>query len=162
MKTRNGDEGFSLLETMIAATIASIAIVGAMGAVEVASRFVKSASLVDHALEKAQSRLESKRSVHWRMILLDDLDHDGVLETVMKDDGEGHDAVVGDGVYTAATEEDGITEVWTVEVDRPGPIPSVSTVTIRSNVTYHGPNGIREVRVETIRANPAYLGRAQS
>lgn len=158
MKPLSGEEGFSLLETMIAAAVAGIAFVGTMGAVEVASRFVAQASLSDKALAAAQARMEGKRSIRWRMILDDDLDHDGVLDAVMKDDGQGSDAVAGDGVYTATAEEEGTTEVWTAEVDRPGPIASVGFITIKSVVTYDGPNGHREVLVQTIRANPAYLG----
>jgi len=156
------DEGFSLVEAMVAATIAGIAFVGTMGAVEVASRFITYASLVDRGHVAAQSRLEGKRSVRWGMLLEDDLDHDGVPETVMTDDGQGPDAVAGDGVYTASAEGDGITEVWTIQVDRQGPLASVGLVTIRSTVTYQGSNGIREIRVETIRANPAYVGPSQS
>jgi prepilin-type N-terminal cleavage/methylation domain-containing protein len=158
MKQYRQEGGFSLVETMIAAAIAGIAFAGTMGAVETASRFVRQASLAGKAQGTAQSRLEAKRSVRWRLLLEDDLDRDGVPETVMKDDGQGRDAVAGDGIYTAAAERDGITEVWTVEVDRPGPIASVGAAIIRSVVTYDGSNGPQEVRVETIRANPAFVG----
>ena len=92
------------------------------------------------------------------MILDDDLDHDGKSDVLMKDDGEGPDGMAGDGVYTAAGEEHRMTEVWTAEVDRSGPLASVGLVILRSVVTYDGPNGHREVRLQTIRANPAYLG----
>lgn len=162
MRRQKRDEGFSLIETMVAATIAGIAFVGTMGAVEVASRFVMDASLVDRGHRAAQSRLEEKRSVRWRMLLEDDLDHDGVPETVMNDDGQGPDAVAGDGVYTAAAERDGVIEVWTIQADRQGPLASVGFVTIRSTVTYQGLRGIREIQVETIRANPGYVGPSQS
>lgn len=161
MKRHEQDEGFSLVETMIAATIAGIAFVGTMGAVEIASRFVHHTSLVGKAQAAAQSRLEAKRSIRWRLLLEDDLDHDGVPETVMTDDGQGPDAVAGDGIYTATAERDGMIEIWTIEVDRPGPIASVGSVTIRSVVTYDGSHGPQEFRMETIRANPAFIGPSQ-
>jgi len=161
MKDQKTEEGFSLVETMVAAVIAGIAFVGTMGAVEVASRFITQTRLVDLASVAAQSRLEGKRSVRWKMLLYDDLDHNGVLETVMKDDGQGPDTATGDGIYTAAARMKGATEVWTIQGDRPGPFASVGLVAIRSTVTYSGPNGIREIRAETMRANPAYLGYGQ-
>jgi type II secretory pathway pseudopilin PulG len=158
MKRHARDEGFSLLETMIAATIAGIAFVGTMTAVAVASRFIPQTGLVDTAQERVQSRLEGKQSVRWRSLLMDDLDHDGMPETIMKDDGQGADAVAGDGIYTGTTEQDGLTEVWTIEVDPMRPIATVGMATIRSVVTYHGTNGPQQVRMQTIRANPAFLG----
>ena len=162
MKRQERDKGFSLMETMMAAAIAGIAFVGTMGAVEVASRFITYASLVDKAYLAAQSRLEGKQSVRWKMLLEEDLDHDGVPETLMKDDGQGPDRLAGDGIYSSETEGDGITEVWTIQVDPSGPMASVGVVTIKSTVTYKGPNGIQEIRMETIRVNPAYLGWPQS
>jgi type II secretory pathway pseudopilin PulG len=132
MKRHARDEGFSLLETMIAATIAGIAFVGTMTAVAVASRFIPQTGLVDTAQERVQSRLEGKQSVRWRSLLMDDLDHDGMPETIMKE--------------------------WTIEVDPMRPIATVGMATIRSVVTYHGTNGPQQVRMQTIRANPAFLG----
>ncbi len=161
MKQRRQDGGFSLVEIMIAAVVAGIALTGTMGAVEIASRFVHQAGLAENAQASAESRLEVKRSVRWRLLLEDDLDRDGVLETVMKDDGQNHDVSAGDGMYTMTAERDGMTERWTVEVDRPGPIVSAGMVIIRSVVTYDGSNGPEEVHMETMRANPAFVGRAQ-
>lgn len=158
MNRHVGDKGFSLLEVMIASTIAGIAFVGTMAAVEVASRFLHRTGLVDAAQERAQSRLEAKRSIRWKLLLMDDLDHDGMPETMMKDDGQGADAIAGDGMYTGTAEENGITEVWTIEVDHVGPIATAGMVTIRAVITYHGTNGPQQVRMETIRANPAFLG----
>ena len=158
MKLQDGEKGFSLVETMIAAAIAGIAFVGTMGAVEIASRYIAQSNLADQALATVHARMEGKRSVRWRMILDDDLDHDGQSDVFMKDDGEGPDATAGDGVYTATAEDHRMTEVWTAEVDRSGPLASVGLVILKSVVVYDGPNGHREVRLQTIRANPAYLG----
>ncbi|MCS6896475.1 MAG: type II secretion system GspH family protein [Nitrospira sp.] len=159
--TRKREEGSTLLETLIAATIAGVAFVGTMGAVEVAARFVRQADLVTQAQAVAQSRLEAKRAVGWKFLLEDDVDRDGVPDTVMRDDGQDPDMAAGDGVYSAMAEHRGLTEVWTIEGHRSGPLASVGMVTIRSIVTFEGWKGRRELRMETMRANPAFVGRAQ-
>lgn len=152
------DEGVSLIEVMMAMVISGIALMGTMGAVEMASRHVQQGSLSSRALELAQARLEVKRSVHWQSLLEDDLDYDGIPEVIMKDDGQGLDAMAGDGIYTAMQERDGVTVVWSVEADRLGPLSAVSMVAIRAAASYAGPGGQKEVRVETLRANPAFVG----
>jgi hypothetical protein len=129
-----------------------------MGAVEISSRYLRQADLVGRALELAHSRLEVKRSVRWKVLLEDDLDNDGVAETMMRDDGQDGDVSANDGIYTATFEREGMTVVWTVETDRPGPLNSVGMVTIRAVATYQGPEGRKEVRLATLRANPAFVG----
>jgi len=156
------DAGLTLIETMVAASIAGIAFIGTMGAVELASRLAMQASLIDKASGAAQSRLEVKRSLGWRMMVKDDLDRDGMPEIEMNDTGVGADAIAGDGVFTASTEADGITEVWTIHVGHSGPLASVDLVALTSTVTYRGPNGTRQIQMETLRANPVYLGPKQS
>ena len=97
--------------------------------------------------------------MHWKLLLDDDLDGDGIAETSMRDDGQGHDAAANDGVYTAVLERDGVTVVWTVEVDRPGPLGSVGMAAIQAVAFYQGPDNQKEVRLATLRANPAFVGR---
>lgn len=158
MIRRSRDEGFSLIEVMVAMVISGIALMGTMGAVEISSRYVQQGSLSSRALELAQARLEVKRSIRWQSLLEDDLDHDGVSETIMKDDGQDHDAMAGDGIYTAMQERDGITVVWSVEADRPGPLGAVGMVAIRAVGSYVGAGGPKDVSVATLRANPAFMG----
>ncbi len=74
---------------------------GTLGAVEVSSRHVQQGGLNSKAIELAQARLEAKRSVRWQSLLEDDLDRDGIPETLMADDGQGSDITAGDGIYTA-------------------------------------------------------------
>ncbi|MBH0207834.1 MAG: hypothetical protein HP495_04785 [Nitrospira sp.] len=77
----------------------------------------------------------------------------------MADDGTGFDVAPGDGIYTAMYERDGITVVWTIETDRPGPLSATSMVKIQATASYLGRNREqREVRVATMRANPSYVG----
>ncbi|HXV69383.1 MAG TPA: type II secretion system protein [Nitrospira sp.] len=159
MRKNVRDEGFSLIEAMIAMVISGIALMGVMGAVEVSIRSIQQAGLSSRAMELAHSRLEAKRSVHWKLLLDDDLDDDGIAETSMRDDGQGHDAAANDGVYTAVLERDGVTVVWTVEVDRPGPLGSVGMAAIQAVAFYQGPDNQKEVRLATLRANPAFVGR---
>ena len=153
------NDGFSLIEVMVAMVISSIALMGTLGAVEVSSRQVQQGGLNSKAIELAQARLEAKRSLHWQSLLEDDLDHDGTAETLMNDDGQGSDKTAGDGIYTAMYERDGVTVVWMVETDRPGPLCAVALVTIRAVASYPGLSGHkREVQVATIRANPNFVG----
>jgi prepilin-type N-terminal cleavage/methylation domain-containing protein len=158
MSRRLQHEGFSLIEVMVAMVISGIALMGTLGAMEISSKHVHQGSLSSRALELAQARLEVKRSIRWQALLEDDLDHDGVPEVTMKDDGQGGDAMAGDGIYTAMQEREGVTVVWTVETDRPGPLSIVGMVAIRATATYLGPGGQKEVRVATLRANPAFVG----
>lgn len=151
--------GFSLLEVMAAMAIAGIALMGTMGAVDIAARHVEQGSLSMHALALAQARLEAKRSVRWQSLLEDDLDHDGVPEILLRDDGQGYDLAAGDGIYTAMQQRDGVILVWSVEPDRAGPLSSVGLVTIRAAASYEGPGGLKEVRMATLRANPTFVGR---
>ena len=158
MSSRRDDEGFSLIEAMIAMVISGIALMGAIGAVEITSRHIQQAGRADLALALAQSRLEVKRSVRWLQLLEDDLDHDGVPETIMRDDGQGPDMTAADGIYTSVMERDGVTVVWNVETDRPGPLRAVGMVTIKAVSSYQGSGGKKEVRLATYRANPTFVG----
>jgi prepilin-type N-terminal cleavage/methylation domain-containing protein len=153
------EEGFGLIEVMVAMVISATALVGTMGAVELSARHMQQSRLSSKALEMAQARLEVKRSVRWECLLEDDLDHDGVPETIMKDDGQGSDEIAGDGVYSAAFEKDGVTLAWSVEVDHPGPLGSVGMVAIRAVSSYVAQGGRKEVRMATLRANPAFVGK---
>lgn len=154
-----GNDGFSLIEVMVAMVIAGLALMGTLGAVEMSARHVQQGGLHSKAIELAQSRLEAKRSVRWQSLLDDDLDHDGFPETLMADDGQGSDITMGDGVYTAGYERDGVTVVWTIEAERPGPLRSAGIVRIRAVASYSGLNGHkREVQVATIRTNPNFVG----
>lgn len=153
------DDGFSLIEVMVAMVIVGVALMGTLGAVEIASRHVQQGGLHSKAIELAQAKLEAKRSVRWQSLLEDDLDRDGTPETLMADDGQGSDITAGDGVYTAGYERDGVTVVWTIEAERAGPLRSAAMVMIRAVASYPGLNGHRrEVQVATIRANPNFVG----
>lgn len=152
------NDGFSLIEVMVAMMISGVALMGTLGAVEISSRHVHQGGLTSKAIELAQARLEAKRSVRWQFLLEDDLDHDGTPETFMADDGQGSDITEGDGIYTARYERDGVTVVWTIEAERPGPLRSAAMVMIRAVASYSGLNGHkREVQVATIRANPNFV-----
>jgi prepilin-type N-terminal cleavage/methylation domain-containing protein len=153
------NDGFSLIEVMVAMMISGIALMGTLGAVEISSRHVQQGGLSSKALEFAQARLEVKRSVRWQSLLEDDLDRDGISETFMADDGQGPDVTAGDGVYTAMYERDKVTVVWTIEVERQGPLSAAGSVRVRAVASYPGLNGQkREVQVATIRANPNFVG----
>ncbi|MDH4153032.1 MAG: type II secretion system GspH family protein [Nitrospira sp.] len=159
MKPMQNDQGMSLVEVMVSAVIAGIALMGMLGAVEISSRYAQQSVMSSRAMELAQARLDMKRSVQWPLLLEDDLDRDGIAETHMTDDGTGPDVTAGDGVYTAMHERDGITVVWAVETDLPGPLSATGMVRIRATASYAGRNNEkREVQMATMRANPSYVG----
>lgn len=156
---RLGSEGFSLIEVMFAMVILAFAIVGVMGMHQWAEVGLRQGANGTRALALAESRLEAKRAVAWERLLQDDLDADGVVDTVMRDDGAGADESPGDGIYTASTEQGGIRLVWTVQPDRPGDLAEAGSVTIVALASVPAGSSRRsEVRVGTIRANPGYLG----
>ena len=159
MNSVTRSEGFSLVEVMVAMVLTGIALMGAMASVDVSVKQVRMGGLSNKAVDMAQARVEVKRSVRWHALLEDDLDHDGMSETFMRDDGQGLDVNAGDGIYTAMYEQDGVTVVWTVQSDYPGPLASAAMVTITASASYSGEQGQRkEVQVASMRANPAYVG----
>jgi prepilin-type N-terminal cleavage/methylation domain-containing protein len=161
MKTRgiDGDDGFSLIEVMLAMTILPFAILGVMGMFEWADQGQQQGMNGTRALAMVESRLEAKRSAQWEHLLMDDVDGDGRLEIQMRDDGKGPDDEAGDGIYTAQIEEEGIRLVWTVQADRPGPLRMAGSVTVQAHATYSvGRGQKREIRMGTVRANPRYIG----
>ena len=159
MNRESRQEGMTLIEVIVAMVISGIALLGAIGAVQISSSSIRDSGLATKALELAQSRLESKRSVRWQFLLEDDIDGDGMSETLMKDDGQGGDAAAGDAIYTAMLERDGVTVVWTVEADSRRPLHAVGIVAIQAVSSYVGRDGRKEVRLATLRANPVFVGR---
>jgi prepilin-type N-terminal cleavage/methylation domain-containing protein len=153
------NHGISLIEVMVAMMISGIALMATLGAVDIASKYAHQGVTSSQALEFAQGRLEVKRSVRWDLLLEDDLDRDGVAETHMVDDGTGVDVVPGDGIYTAMYERDGITLVWTIETDHPGPLSGAGMVRFRAVASYLGRNREKkEVQMAMMRANPSFVG----
>jgi prepilin-type N-terminal cleavage/methylation domain-containing protein len=159
MRQALNSHGISLVEVMVAMVISGIALMGTLGAVEISSRYAQQTVMNSRALELAQGRLEVKRSIRWQLLLEDDLDRDGIPETPMTDDGTGFDVAPGDGIYTAMYERDGITVVWAIETDRPGPLSAIGMVRIHAVASYLGRNKEkREIHMATMRANPSYVG----
>ena len=158
MTRRMCDKGFSLIEVMVAMAIAGIALMGAMGGLQISARYAQQGVMKTRALALAQGRLEAKRSVRWDALLQDDLNHDGIVDVTMNDNGEGRDAAAGDGTYTATWEQDGVSLEWTVGMERPGPLSASGFVVIRATATYEGLGERKSVQVATVRANPMFVG----
>jgi len=155
---RTDERGFSLVEVMVAMSISMIVVMGGMAALQVSSRLTQQGVMKTRAVSLAQGRLEAKRSVRWEALLQDDLDHDGRIDLVMTDDGQGADVSAGDGIYSAQWEHDGVTLKWTLAMDRLGPLSTAGFVTIRAAASYQGFGGARTVEVGTLRANPTFIG----
>ncbi|MGA6827160.1 type IV pilus modification PilV family protein [Nitrospira sp. NS4] len=152
------DRGLSLIEVMVAMVIAGIALIGTMGAIQVSSRHAQQGMMKTRALALAQGRLEAKRAVRWNALLQDDLNHDGIVDVTMHDDGEGRDAAAGDGTYTGTWEQDGVSLEWTVALDRPGPLSAAGFAVVRATATYEGFGERTSVQAATVRANPTFVG----
>lgn len=151
-------KGATFSEVLVALALTLIGLIGAMGAFHAAEQRIGQGTLATRALAKAESRIEAKRSIQWEQLLMDDLDHDGLHEVLMHDDGAGGDQIAGDGIYAAAWEQDGVLLVWTVSPNRPGSLLDSGFVTLEARATYMTGSGPREVRVATIRANPVFAG----
>lgn len=150
--------GASFAEVLVAMTLTMIGLVGAMGAFQAAERSLRIGTLATRALAMAESRIEAKRSVRWDRLLLDDLNHDGAPDLVMRDDGIGGDAVAGDGVYSGSWDQDGVQLIWTVRPSRPDSLSASGHVLIEARAVYAAGAGQREIRVGTLRANPVFVG----
>lgn len=154
-----GERGFSLIEVMLAMVILAGSLLGVLGLFQWADRGIRQGSASSQALALAVARLEYKRVVPWNALLNDDVDGDGTVDLVMRDDGTQGDRGAGDGIYTASVVQNGVHLVWTLEPDQPGPWYTVGSVAIRVKATYGSGSGKpRNLELGTLRANPNYVG----
>ena len=154
----SGSAGATFSEVMVAMTLTSVGVMGAMGAFEAANKSLRSDTLAARAIAMAESRLEAKRAGPWEQLLTDDLDHDGRREVTMHDDGTGGDPVAGDGIYSAMLEQHGVTVVWTIASPHSGSPINSGAVVLEARGRYRTNGTEHEVRLATLRANPAYAG----
>ena len=150
--------GASFTEVFVAMALTLIGLACAMEAFQAAERSFRTGMLATRALAMAESRIEAKRSMRWDRLLLDDLDHDGVPDLVMHDDGANGDVLAGDGVYSGSWEQDGVHLIWTVTPNRSGSLLASGHVLIEARAVYAVGEGQRDVRVGTLRANPVFVG----
>lgn len=156
---RVSEKGFSLIEVMVAMVILAFGLLGTMALFQIADHGLRDGGQGLRALALAQSRLEAKRVAPWSQLLLDDVNADGIVDVTMRDDGTQGDLQAGDGIYTATTEQAGISLFWTVRTDRPGSLDRSGAVVVEAKATYVLPSGrTRTVVLATIRANPNYVG----
>lgn len=154
-----GTAGFTLVESMVALVVLSIGLIGTIGMCEWAQRGLQRGAMTSTALALAESCLESKRSLPWDQLLADDLDQNGTLETLMRDDGLLDDGMIGDGIFTGSQMHSNIKLIWTVALNRGGQPGAASLATIEASARFTTLGGQeREVRLRTIRANPRYVG----
>lgn len=154
----NSTKGATFSEVMVAMGLTYIGLMGAMGAFHVAEKAIVQGMLASRALSMAESRLEAKRSVQWEQLLMDDLDHDGIPEIVMHDDGVGVDRAAGDGIYSAQWARNGVVLTWTVAPNHGGRLSESGFAVFEARATYRSDNGEHEVRLATVRANPVFAG----
>jgi hypothetical protein len=152
------EQGATFSEVMVAMLLTSMAVLGTMAAFEAADKTLGRDALAVRALAMAASRIEAKCAVPWNLLLFDDLNHDGVPETIMRDDGAGGDRMAGDGIYSAMFEQHGVKIVWTVAPHPAGPFSSAGAVVIEARGSYAAGTGEHEIRLATLRANSAFAG----
>jgi hypothetical protein len=150
--------GASFAEVLVAMALTLIGLVGAMGAFQAAERHLRTGTLATRALAMAESRIEAKRSVRWERLLVDDLNHDGIPDLVMHDDGADGDVLAGDGVYSGKWDQDGVRLIWTVTPSRFGSLSASGHILIEARAVYAVGEDTREIRVGTLRANPVFVG----
>ena len=156
---RVSEEGFGLIEVMVAMVILAFGLLGAMALFQIADQGLRDGGQGLRALALAQSRLEAKRAAPWNQLLLDDVNADGIVDVTMRDDGTQGDLQGGDGAYTATVEQAGIALLWTVRADRAGSLDRAGAVVVEAKATYLLPSGRRRtLSLATIRANPNYVG----
>jgi hypothetical protein len=150
--------GATFSEVMVAMALTSLGVMGAMGAFLAAERSLSRDILAVRALAMAESRLEAKRAASWDQLLVDDLDHDGWPDVTMQDDGARGDRTAGDGIYSAIWEQHGVTLMWTVRPNHAGRFGDSGAIVIEARGIYQTSTGAGEVRLATVRANPAFAG----
>ena len=154
----DSSRGATFSEVLVAMALTLIGLTGAMGAFHAAGRSIGHGTLATRALAAAESRIEAKRSVRWELLLTDDFDHDGVPEMLMHDDGASGDRAAGDGIYSAAREQEGVLLTWTVAPNRAGSLQDSGYALIEARASYMTESGEHEVRLATVRANPTFAG----
>jgi hypothetical protein len=142
----------------VSIVILPLGLMGAIGAFHAAERTIAHGTLASRALAAVQSRIEAKRSAQWERLLIDDLNNDGLPETVMHDDGQHGDLVAGDGVYSANRNYEGVSLTWTVTLSRSGNLSASGYAVLEARASYDNGRGQREVKLAAVRANPVYVG----
>jgi hypothetical protein len=150
--------GATFSEVLVAMALTSVGVMGAMGAFLAADRNFSRDTLATRALAMAESRLEAKRAASWEQLLVDDLDHDGLPDVTMHDDGTRGDRTAGDGIYSAIWEQQGVTLIWTIRFNHAGSLGSSGAIVIEARGVYRASTGEHEIRLATLRANPTFAG----
>jgi len=150
--------GASFSEVLVSMAILPLGLMGAIGAFHAAEKTIAYGVLASRALAMAQSRIEAKRGAQWDRLLADDLNHDGMPDIIMHDDGQGGDLIAGDGAYSASHQEGGISLTWTVTPSRGGNLSASGHVVLEVVASYGNGQRRREVKLVTIRSNPVFVG----
>lgn len=145
--------GFSLVEVMVSMVILAFGILGIIGMFSIADNALYTSNHMTMALRLAQEKLESKKGASFELLILDDMDGDGLMETKMADDATGGDDVAGDGIYTGSDIASGVSRRWTIGFNSPQEeIARIEVVTswIDKNGAEHS------ITLSTIKADGGY------
>lgn len=145
--------GFSLVEVMISLVILAFGILGTISMFSASDKALGTSNQMTMALRLAQEKLESKRGARFEMLLLDDIDGDGALETRMAGDPTGGDKFAENGIYTGSDTNFGILRRWTISLNNP--VAGIAKIDVVTSWT--DKNGIqRSLTLSTIKSNGGY------
>jgi len=108
--------GFSLAEVMISMVILAFGILGSISMFSASDKALGTSSQMTTALRLVQEKLESKRGADFDLILLDDIDGNGVLEAKMVNDSSVGYEITGYRAYRGSDTVLGISRRWTVSL----------------------------------------------
>lgn len=144
------ETGFSLVEVMISLVILAFGILGTISMFSASDKALGTSNQMTAALRLAQEKLESKKGANFDLLLLDDIDGDGVLKAEMADETTYGEEAAGYRVYKGSDTTLGILRRWTVSLN--GGIAKIDVIT-----SWIDKNGIkRSLTLSTIKADGGY------
>ena len=150
--------GVTLVESMVAMTLLSFSLLGALSMFAVAQDGISGGARRLEAKALVETKMERMRAAPYQTLLSEDADGDGLADVFLEDRGMDGDAVAGDGEYTARRTINGIVLTSLVRPDQPT-LARSRAATIRVIAEWSDHRGHRRtVRLGMRRANPVYSG----
>ena len=149
-RLRSCEEGFSLVEAMVAVVLLSTVL---MGVLAMFMQIQTGVSAAEHTLDMAalaETRMETLRHMPYHSLLAPDFDGDGEADVLLVDDGGG--------VFRGRQIINGILLTWTICPDLPL-LANSPAVTVKVTAERVDPRGLRRaIQFGMRRANPGYSG----
>jgi prepilin-type N-terminal cleavage/methylation domain-containing protein len=144
------NEGFSLVETMVALVVLSTVLMGTLGMFLQSQNGISAAEQTLDMATLAETRMERLRQISYHSLLAPDFDGDGETDLVLTD--------AGGGLFRGQQIIRGVLLTWTVCPDR-GRLIDSPAVTVKVTAEQVNSRGFRRtIRFGMRRANPLYTG----